>query len=49
MLASKFAVNSIRSSAAVTSRLTAWRAFSNTSATLADQYDVVVVGTYDVG
>jgi len=40
MFTTKFAVSSIAS----TSRLTAWRSFSNTAATLADQYDVVVVG-----
>ena len=41
MFASKFAVGSFRSS-----RSSAWRAFSNTAATFADQYDVVIVGMF---
>ena len=42
MFATKFSVGSFRHSA----RSPAWRAFSNTAATFADQYDVVVVGTF---
>ena len=44
MFATKFAVGSFRNTAA--SSRSAWRAFSNTAATFADQYDVVVVGTF---
>jgi hypothetical protein len=44
MFACKFTVGSFRHSAATSSR-SAWRAFSNTAATFADQYDVVIVGT----
>jgi CTP synthase (UTP-ammonia lyase) len=46
MFATKFAVNSIRNSAAISSCST-WRAFSNTAATFADQYDVVIVGKFE--
>jgi hypothetical protein len=45
MFTTKFAVRSTRRSATSSSSSSAWRAFSNTAATFADQYDVVVVGT----
>ena len=42
MFTTKLAVNSVVSN----SRSTAWRSFSKTTATFADQYDVVVLGKF---
>jgi hypothetical protein len=41
MFTTKFAVNSLQRN-----RSTAWRSFSKTTATFADQYDVVIVGKF---